>query len=110
MNNRRRHTQTLTYWAPASENDYGEEAFAAPVVVPGRWEERHDQVVSAKGDQIVSKAFAYSDVAMAVEGYVALGDYTGQANPHLIDDAEIIKGIIEVPSLRTNTVVRAAIL
>lgn len=110
MNNRRRHTQKLTYWAPSAENDYGEEGFQAPVVVFGRWEERQDQVVSATGEQMVSKAFVYSDTKMDAEGYVALGDYSGQANPLAIDGAWQIKGTTEVPSLRTNTVVRAAFL
>ena len=100
----------MTYWAPAAENDHGEEGFAAPVVVPGRWEERQDQVVSATGEQMVSKAFVYSDISMVAEGYVALGDLSAQANPHEADGAWIIKGTIEVPSLRTNTLVRAAIL
>lgn len=110
MNNRRRYTQELTYWAPATENDFGEEAFAPPEVISGRWENRQDNVVSASGEEIVSKAFAYVDATLAVEGYLALGNHVGQANPTLVSGAEQIKGTIEVSSLRTNTEVKAVIL
>lgn len=89
---------------------FGEEGFAAPVLLSGRWENRQDQAITPSGQEFVSKAFVYTDEKLALEGYVALGDFTGQANPHLIDEAEQVKGITEIPSLRTNTLVRTAIL
>ncbi len=108
--NRRRHTQTLTYWAPQAENRFGEEGFAAPVAIEGRWENRQERVTIPTGEEIISKAFAYSDIVLAIGGFVAPGSHVGQANPALIATAEQIKGNTEVTSLRTNTLVRAAIL
>lgn len=108
--NRRRHTQTLTYWAPLGENAFGEEGFGAPVVINGRWEARQEKVTIPSGTEIVSKAFAYSDVKMAINGYVALGSFGTTPNPLAVPEAELILGNIEVASLRTNTNVRAVIL
>lgn len=108
--NRRRYTQTLTYWAPEAENDFGEEGLAAPVTVEGRWENRQERAVTPSGEEIISKAFAYSDSSLAIGGYLAVGSHLGQLNPLLIDGAEQIKGNTEIPSLRTNTVVKAVIL
>lgn len=110
MNNRRRYTQELTYWAPAEENDFGEEAFEAPVAISGRWENRQDKVVTASGEEIVSKAFAYVDVDLQIEGYLALGNHLDQTNPTMVEAAEEIKGTIVISSLRTNTEVKAIIL
>ena len=108
--NRRRYTQTLTYWAPAASNSYGEESFSAPSVIEGRWENRQDKVITTTGEEILAKVLAYVEASVAIGGYLALGSYAAQSNPLAVGGAHQIQGITELSSLRTNTVVRAAVL
>jgi hypothetical protein len=109
MNTRRRYTQTITYWPPTSENDWGEEGFEAPQTIDGRWENRQERAVTPSGEEIISKAFVYSEATLAIGGYVVLGSSVA-TNPIGVEGAEQIKGNTWVPSLRTNTEVKAAIL
>lgn len=101
--------QTITYWPPIGEDEYASPIFGAPQVIPGRWEDRMDQVRSPTGDLINSKAMVWLDIEFDIGGYLALGDHTGQVSPTMALASEI-RSKIEIPDVRSVSMERRAIL
>lgn len=95
-----RFNQLLTYWALGNEDAYGQSTFAAPTTIYGRWEDRNEEVRTPNGDVFVSRSIVWSDFKLTLGGYVARGDYTDVASPHLVAEAEQILLTMEVPALR----------
>lgn len=106
----RGYTQDITYWAPAGDNRYGDDTFAAPVKLRGRWEDRQEQVYLASGEESVSKAIVFISAEVDEEGYIAIGDHTAQADPTAVAGAQQIRATASIPSMRSNEIERRAIL
>lgn len=102
--------QDLTYWGPAGEDRYGNRAFANPVLIKGRWEERNEEVTTIGGETITSAAIVYVDRDVAVNGYLAQGDSTGVSDPHLTTGAAQIQAYQQIPDLRNAAAMRKAVL
>ena len=74
--------QTATYWAPGGPNGFGGVLFAAaPVLLRCRWQSVQVLFVGADKQEHRSNAVIYPEVELAQKGMIALGDYTGTANP-----------------------------
>lgn len=106
----RGYTQDITYWAPAGDNRYGDDTFEAPVKLRGRWEDRQEQMMLPSGEESVSKAIVFIGTDVDEEGYLAVGDYTGQNDPSAVAGAQQIRATVSIPSMRSNEVERRAIL
>lgn len=66
-------TQELTYWAPLSKNRNNETAFAAPVTVICRWEDKAVLFRNSDGQEVISNAVIYPVQALELKGYVKKG-------------------------------------
>jgi hypothetical protein len=91
---------TVTYWAPLGRNDYGMRAFAQPVKIVGRWEDRVEQARNQDGEEITSKAVAFTKDALQPEGYLAIGDHVNVADPLAVANALEIRAVQSVPNVR----------
>src|SRR5690349_5627318 len=100
----------LTYWAPTGSNRFGIQGFDAPILIKGRWEDKNEEFTTIGGETIVSRAIALVDRPLLVDGYLANGDLTAQAEPSAIPVAFEIKGFNETPDLRSVTSVRKAVM
>jgi len=103
--------QDITYWAPTGEDQYGQQTYAPPIIIKGRWEDRNEEVTTIGGEAIVSAAIVYCDRDLAVDGYLALGDVTAAQNPTLLPDrAAPIQAFQHIPDLRNVSADRKAVL
>lgn len=91
--------QTITYWAPASEDRFGGKTYSAPIPLRGRWEDRAEQLRDDKGQPIVSKSRVYVDTPVLPAGYLKQGEDTA-VDPTQVEGAEEIRVIASVPDLR----------
>ena len=102
--------QDITYWAPGQEDRFGVRAFAAPILIKGRWEDKTEEVNTVGGELINSKAIVLVDRDLATEGYLALGDFTATNDPIAVPSAAEIRAYADAADLRSVTKVRKAVL
>jgi hypothetical protein len=76
-----KYPEVLTYWAPTDTNEYAVAGFAAPLAIHGRWEDRAELVRDLKGDEFTSAAVVFVDQEVAIDGYLARGDFSDQLSP-----------------------------
>jgi hypothetical protein len=96
----RKLNQTCTYWAQNSTDRFGKGVFASPVLRPCRWEDVAELYISKKGQETVSKARVFLEVSVALDGYLAQGDFTGTADPLTISSAFEVQQVKNTPNLR----------
>lgn len=70
-------TQDLIYWAPAGNDGFGKTLFAKGCLMTCRWQAESVLFRDASGRQVTSDAAIYTETALALGGYVALGS-TGE--------------------------------
>jgi hypothetical protein len=99
MNLTRNLRAQLTYWSPASENNFGAVVFGAPILLRGRWEEHIDRVRKPSGDEVISTAKAFVDRDVLTGGFLLEGDFTTQSDPHAVGAKEIL-ALVTVPDIR----------
>jgi len=92
--------ERITYWAPGERNDYGVAAFAAPVVIMGRWEDTVEVFITPQGNEEHSEAIAYMATPVAVDGYLARGDQTAIPSAHDAEGAKEIRQVATTRNLR----------
>lgn len=102
--------QDITLWAPAGSNNYGVAVFAAPVLMKGRWEDMVEMYRDPQGQEFYSKCVVYVDRHVPVGSYIALGNYSAQANPLAVVPAHEVRTTLEFPSIRNANTERRAIL
>jgi hypothetical protein len=102
--------EPITYWPPSGgEDQYGNPTHTGPQLLRGRWEERSEEVTANSGEAIISKAIVYVSEDVAVEGYLARGDFVGQSDPGLASATQV-RVFQRIPALRSATYERRAIL
>ena len=102
--------QDVTYWAPAADggtNDFGQPNTDNGVLLKGRWEDKVQQVRTQSGEEITSMATVYVNQDVAVNGFLKLGDFSGQP---LNSDAREIVSYQTIPDLRNLSTERRAYL
>jgi hypothetical protein len=105
-------TQDITYWAPLPGDDgFGKRNLASPIQFMGRWTDKQEQTVDARGNEIISKSEIYTDddTALAIDGYLFQGT-TDVVDPRPLKGAFKILNIGRVPNLRNLEALRTAIL
>lgn len=104
--------QTITYWAPAALNDWGQKGFSAPKKILGRWTEGRETITRSGGEEYISKAVVFVSQDVEQNGYLALGDFFSNAvaNPTLVDAAYEIQAYRATPDLRNLEQERKAYL
>jgi len=79
-------TDTITYWAPGTKDEYGGTFTAAPVEIKGRWEDKQERSVDADGVEFISRSVLYLSQALDKNGWVYLGTIA-TVDPHDVDTA-----------------------
>lgn len=88
--------QTVTYWAPATNNGFGGKNVALPRQIKARWQDTQSLQRSADGSVVVCNATVYVAEVVEIGGYLYLGETTG--TPVEVG-AQEIKNVGRSPSL-----------
>ena len=91
--------QTATYWAAGSTDRYGKPVLSAPVQIRCRWEDSNQQVMSKKGEEIISKARVFLASDVSLDGYLLLGT-SAVGDPTPLNNAYEIQAKTTTPDLR----------
>jgi hypothetical protein len=70
-----------TYWAPGAPDGYGGSGWAAPILVPCRWQASQRLVRNAAGDEVMSVATIYTHAPVALNGRLMYGVVIGLPTP-----------------------------
>jgi hypothetical protein len=106
---------TAVYWGNPQNNGSGGKTFDAPVEIACRWEDMHQVVSDAKGNEITSRALVFTTQDVVEEGMLYLGLLTSltvaqKADPMTVDRAYVIKRFQKTPSLEGSAYLRKAYL
>lgn len=80
-------SQTATYWPPGEDNGLGDITFPGPILVRCRWQSKRELIRDDEGNERPSRAEVYVDQGLNVNGWLALGDHTGEADPRNVAGA-----------------------
>lgn len=96
----RKYPHTLTWWDQSGTyTASGDEAYATPVQVKGRWEERCETFLDEKGEEAVSRAVCYlQEQDVSVGDWLMLGT-SSTASPVAVSGAYRVRGWAKVPSV-----------
>jgi hypothetical protein len=94
--------QTATYWPPSSNDGFGNVAHGAPVVLKCRWQDQIELAIDPQGEEFVSHTIVYPDRALAVQGFIALGDSSSEADPTVLEHAFEIRQVGVSPALKND--------
>lgn len=92
--------QEATYWPPGVNDGFGGTSFGSPVSVNVRWQDDNSLYRDATGREFVARAVVYVDTVVALQGFLALGDWTYSGNPRQVEGAHEIRSIKKSPHLR----------
>lgn len=95
----------LTWWRVTGGDGFGGDAFATPLLIDGRWEDRQETFYgSLDRRELVSKAVVHVDRDVAVGDYLYQGNQVLQANPVGLPSALKIQRYDKIPDLRKSVV------
>ena len=110
MNLKRLMTQTATYWGPGTDDGLGGVTFPSPFLIDVRWQEKAELFRDSQGNQVVSNAVVYPPEPLAVGGYLALGNSTGEPDPRNVGGAYEVRNVAFSPSLDGSIKLNKAML
>lgn len=96
--------QEATYWAPLLNDAFGNKTFDTPTLILCRWQNNAVLFVSPDGKELTSSAIVYPAEEVVAQGYMALGDLTGVADPKTLNEAYEIRQVQQSPSLDAQQV------
>lgn len=99
----------VTYWGAPVLDGWGSKTFNAPVVLMGRWEDRHEQFIGLSGVTEVSRAHVWLTITPDLGGYLLRGEST-EVDPTSLAVAFEVRMTREIPDLRGNFVERKTFL
>jgi len=103
--------QTAVYWPPGSVDAYGRPTQGTAVEISCRWEDVHEQFLSATGEEQTSNAIVYTSQDVELGGYLWLGAIASKpAEPELDKNAYEIRKFEKLPNLKVSEFLRTAIL
>lgn len=88
-----------TYWAPLLNDAFGNKTFDTPITIACRWQNNAVLFVTPEGKELTSSAIVYPAQEVVSQGYLALGDLTGIADPKTLAEAYEIRQVQQSPSL-----------
>ena len=91
--------QTATYWASTGHDLFGKQAFATPVTLPVRWEDKVELIRDKTGEEIASKSRVFLATDIDIDGYLFLGTSVA-ADPTQVNGAEEVRQLVSTPDLR----------
>lgn len=99
-----RRNDTATLWRVTGNDISGDQAYAAPVVIKVRWEERQLVFTNSSGQDEMASAVVWTTLEVFEGEVIALGSYTA-TDPWdgTVPSAREIQGKIRVPHLINST-------
>ena len=101
--------ESVTYWAPASVNNFGDPSFATPVTVKVKWEDRTELFIDGEGREQRSKSVVYVDTDLVTGGYLFRGASV-VADPLSVTGAFMVKDFRKISDFEVETHERRAML
>lgn len=92
--------QEVTHWPVTGSDGYGGFTFGTPVTLDARWETRREVITNFDLEEVISKAIVYLDEDINEGDYLALGDYTSEADPTEVAGAYRVQQFGSVTDLR----------
>lgn len=89
-------TETITYWAPASNDGFGGVGYAAPVPRLARWEDKAELFRDAQGREVTSSAVVFVDADVENAGHLYRG-VSASASP--ITGSKEIRAVGKIDNL-----------
>lgn len=101
MRNRtRRMKQDVTYWGRPTDDGLGGKTFPSPVLLKCRWQQKAELFRDAEANEAASSAVVYISEPVQTEGWLALGDHIGTADPRNVEGAYEVRQTGASPNLR----------
>lgn len=94
--------QTATYWASLGKDEFGKRILAAPVTIVCRWEKKSVLFKGSDNKEHLSSSIVFCLSELDLNGFLALGDYTGSNNPYTLKEAKEIKQVNKSPDLSNS--------
>lgn len=94
--------QQATYWPATGSDGFGGSTFGAPVLIRCRWQSGLSLMRTAPGQFEIGSSIVYVDRPVSPKGYLALGNFTAQANPKSVANACQISARFASPSLSAD--------
>lgn len=92
--------QTATYWGKPTDDGLGNFTFPSAVLLSPdnsnggvRWEQKNELFRDANANEVMSSAVVYAPQALEIEGWLVLGDETGESDPQSVDGAHEIRQV-----------------
>lgn len=93
------YTQRATYWPRSADDGFGGWTYGSPVRYAVRWEEWVEERFDEKGDPFISRALVWLPEVVLTGGYLYLGQIVA-ADPTILDEAFVIRQVVNTPSIR----------
>ena len=104
------YNQRATYWAAGAMNGHGERTFASPVLLWVRWQDGLRLIRNSSNEEIPCEAIVWVQQVVTIGDYLALGDYTGTANPLAEALAFTVFQSEDCPSVNGQEIIRKRFL
>ena len=101
--------QAVTHWDRGAPDGFGGFAFAAPVKIIARWEERAEIITDDFGNEFTSNARVFLPIDVKIGNYLFLGISTA-TDPRNIEGAFEVKQFRKLPDLFDSLYERRALL
>ncbi len=93
--------QIVTYWPKGERNGFGQIEYEIPRIIKARWEDKQMLFIDDSGEESTSRAVVYSEMPLAVEGYLFQGE-TAEQNPISLAAAYRIKAAVVMRNLKAD--------
>lgn len=80
--------QDVTHWPVTGTDGFGGFAFAEPILLRGRWEEKSEVFINQDNESVLSKAIVYVNSDVTNGDFVALGDFATE-EVRVLDPTEV---------------------
>ena len=94
--------QIATYWPRHEDDGFGGWSYGSAIQYYVRWEEWVEERFDSGGDKFLSRSIIWLPAVVAAGGYLYLGQ-SAASDPTLLDEAFVIREVVDTPALRGNT-------
>ena len=98
--------QKCTIWG-VTPSGFGGYTYSSPVITNCRWEDKQELFIDKNGSEATSQSIIYTDIDVALESYIYLGESNSTAPP---SSAKEVKSFRKTPNLRATEYERKVIV
>lgn len=95
---RRGLTQVATLWVVTGVDTFNQPAFADPVVIRCRWEDRNERMQSDDGEEFIARSRIFLEQEVKLGDYLAFGEHV-DVNPRSNPLAHRVMAFRRTPSI-----------